>query len=81
MTTPTTLPASASFKLRPYSKSELASMYLPNVTPNAARRTFMAWINLAPGLSERLKASGLTTHSHYFTPHQVSLIVDALGEP
>ena len=70
-----------SFQIRSYGKSELAQLYLPNITPCAARRTFNSWIDLSPGLMDRLKAYGFTPSSHYYTPMQVRLIVDALGEP
>lgn len=73
--------SSAEFQIRSYGKSELALMYLPDVTPDATRRTLMAWIRRSPGLTDRLREAGLTPPSHYFTPRQVSLIVDALGEP
>ena len=42
------------FQIRTYGKSELALLYLPDVTPHAARRTLNAWINLSPGLRDRL---------------------------
>ncbi|MBR4846120.1 MAG: DUF4248 domain-containing protein, partial [Bacteroidaceae bacterium] len=32
-------------------------------------------------LCDALQRSGLTPHSKTFTPYQVRLIVDALGEP
>ena len=71
----------ADFRIRSYGKSELAQLYLPDITPCAARRTFNSGIVLSPGLSDRLKAYGFTPSSHYYTPMQVRLIVDALGEP
>ena len=37
------------FRIRSYGKGELALLYLPDVTPNAARRTLNAWINVSPG--------------------------------
>ena len=69
------------FKIRSYGKSELALLYLPDVTPNAARRTLNAWITVSPGLSERLHQTGLSASAHYYTPAQVRMIVEALGEP
>ena len=73
--------ANDDFRIRSYGKGELALLYLPDVTPNAARRTLNAWINVSPGLSERLHQPGLTASSHYYTPAQVRMIVEALGEP
>lgn len=71
----------ADFRIRSYGKSELAQLYLPTITPCAARRTFNAWITLSPGLTDRLKSLGFSPSSHYYTPRQVQLIVEALGEP
>lgn len=71
----------ADFRIRPYGKGELALLYLPHLTAGAARRTLMSWIDLSPGLTDRLRQTGLTPQSHYFTPSQVRLIVEALGEP
>jgi hypothetical protein len=69
------------FQIRTYGKSELALLYLPDVTAHAARRTLNAWINLSPGLSDRLHQTGLSPSAHYYTPAQVRMIVEALGEP
>lgn len=71
----------ADFRIRSYGKSELAQLYLPDITAPAARRTLNGWISASPGLSERLRESGLTASTHYYTPAQVRMIVEALGEP
>lgn len=69
------------FEPRSYAKGELASMYLPDITPDSASKTLRKWIEKYPGLSEELKATGLTASDRRYTPAQVRLIVDALGEP
>lgn len=69
------------FRIRSYGKSELAQLYLPDITPCAARRTFNGWITHSPGLTDRLRQIGFSPTSHYYTPLQVRLIVEALGEP
>ena len=69
------------FVIRSYSKQEQALCYSPNITPTAARNKLMQWINLYPGLTQQLQAHGLTLNSKVFTPMQVRLIVEALGEP
>lgn len=71
----------ATFRIRSYGKGELAMLYLPDVTVNSARRTLNSWINVSPGLADRLRASGLSASSHYYTPNQVRMIVEAIGEP
>ena len=60
---------------------ELAQMYCHTVLPESAWRKFKRWMQLYPGLMQRLTAIGYTDHSSSFTPAQVRLIVEALGEP
>ena len=69
------------FEIRSYSKSELASLYSAYTTQKAAVRKLNRWIALQPGLSERLLATGITPFAKCYTPLQVRLIVEALGEP
>lgn len=60
---------------------ELACMYCQSVMPESAWRKFKRWMVLYPGLMERLQGMGYTGRSRSFTPAQVKVIVDALGEP
>ena len=69
------------FQIRAYGKGELAQLYAPHVTPAAACRKLMQWINMQPQLVEELKRYGFTAGSRTFTPIQVRLIVAAIGEP
>lgn len=69
------------FKIREYGRTELALAYCPAITPDAAWRKLRHWIRLFPGLDDRLASIGYTPRSRSFTPAQVQLIVDALGEP
>lgn len=69
------------FRYRSYGKSELASLYIPNILPGSAMREFNEWIAAFPGLMESLYATGLARKSKRYTPAQVRLIADALGEP
>ena len=48
------------FQYRSYGKGELASLYLPNITQQSAVERFNEWIDAAPGLKERLLATGST---------------------
>ena len=64
------------FQYRSYGKGELASLYLPNITQQSAVERFNEWIDAAPGLKERLLATG-----RRYTPAQVRLIVEVLEEP
>jgi hypothetical protein len=68
-------------KIRTYGKGELAQLYCPNITTAAARKKLMLWINLYPNLMDALHQAGFSDSTRSFTPAQVKLIVDALGEP
>ena len=69
------------FVFRTYGKSELALLYNPYITPKAACKKLNLWISLQPRLVVSLREAGLTTLSRSYTPAQVRLIVDAIGEP
>lgn len=69
------------FKLREYGRMELAQAYCPDIAPESAWKKLRSWIELSPGLAERLRALGYDGHTRSFTPAQVRLIVDAIGEP
>ena len=69
------------FNVKEYGRTELALLYSPDITPGAAWRRLNKWIRHYPGLEERLTAIGYSRRSRSFTPAQVQLIVDALGEP
>ncbi len=70
-----------SFPIRCYGKGELAQIYLPNVLYRSALKSFNEWLERAPGLMAALEEAGYTPASRRYTPAQVRLIVDALGEP
>lgn len=69
------------FKIRSYGKSELAAMYMPDISPKSAGEVLRRWIIKYPGLSEALAATGLGDADKRYTPAQVRLIVEAIGEP
>ena len=64
------------FTIRAYGKSELAMKYFPNDSPETAMRKLRNWLSINPRLRkiEPKRAKN-------FTPKQVSLIVEELGEP
>ena len=70
-----------SFRISEYGRMDLAQLYCHTVLPESAWRKFKRWMQLYPGLMQRLTAIGYTDHSRCFTPAQVRLIVEALGEP
>jgi len=69
------------FRIKEYGRTELALLYSPSLTPDAAWRRLKRWIFLFPGLTERLEAIGYCHSQRSFTPAQVRMIVEALGEP
>lgn len=69
------------FQIRTYGKGELAQLYCPNITTAAARKKLMIWLHYYPNLIDNLRVIGFSDTSKTFTPAQVRLIVDALGEP
>ena len=69
------------FKIRAYGRMELAQLYSPELTSIAAYRKRNKWIARCPGLQQRLYDLGYQPQRRYYTPLEVRVIVDALGEP
>ena len=70
------------FKIRAYGKSELAMLYFPNaLTPNGALSNLNFWIHRNRNLMKALKKCGMPPKSKSFSPKEVALIIDYLGEP
>lgn len=69
------------FKIRAYGRTELAQMYSPHLSPNAAWRKLKQWIDLYPGLALHLCEMGCSKNMRTWPPSAVRLIVEALGEP
>ena len=64
------------FTIRAYGKSELAMMYLQHLSPDTAAKQFREWLKTNPRLKKYVNKK-----TKYFTPRQVSRIVEELGEP
>jgi hypothetical protein len=62
-------------------KSELAQLYAPDLTPHSAVNRLMAWIAGNRALVRALDRTGYTKHCKLLQPCQVALIVKYLGEP
>lgn len=73
--------AEPAFHCRSYGKAELAQLYLPHIQPASARKAFNEWIAANPYLEQQLCSKGLLPQSKRYTPAQVRLIVEVLGEP
>ena len=71
-----------SFRIRSYSKAELAMCYFPTTpNPHTAVNHLMSWIKRCTPLYGSLVRHGYTNTSKWFSPRQVRLIVEYLGEP
>jgi len=69
------------FCIRQYGRTELAQLYSPDITPEAAWKKLRLWIIHFPGLTQQLEALGYQSRQRVFTPAQVRAIADAIGEP
>ena len=69
------------FEIRQYGRTELAQLYSPEITPESAWKKLKQWIDHYPGLDERLRTLRYHPRQRIFTPAQVAVIVEAIGEP
>lgn len=69
------------FCIRAYGRTELAQLYNPHLAPSTAWHRLRSWIERYPGLLEELAKTGLSGKERTWTPHQVRIIVEAIGEP
>ena len=69
------------FKIKAYTKKELALRYFPDSMPRTAVNHLMAWIRRCPDLATELNNTCYQPTSKAFTPRQVKIITEMLGEP
>ena len=69
------------FRLKTYKKNELAMMYFPDVSKDAASRNFRRWIRQCPPMMKELQAMGYDKNRQYLLKAEVEVIVKHLGEP
>lgn len=70
------------FKPKTYGKSELAILYFPESNSyHTAVNHLMSWIRQNPELTRELEKIGYKKSAKYFTPREVALVVEYLGEP
>lgn len=62
-------------------KSQLAKAYSTELSYDSARKRLISWMDRHPTLMKRLEATGYRRNSRVFTPAQVKIIFDCLGEP
>lgn len=68
-------------QIRAYSKQELATIYFPDTDPHAATTRLTNWIKRCGPLREAVGRCQIGKHSKFFSPKQVQLIIDYLGDP
>ena len=64
-----------------YGRTELAQLYCPTLTADAAWRKLKRWISLNADLTNQLHKLGYTPNQRSFTPKMVEQIFYWLGEP
>ena len=70
------------FIIRTYTKKELALMYFPEASSaKVAVNHLRAWIYRCKPLYKEMQEAHYVRNSKVFTPRQVRLIIDYLGEP
>ena len=67
--------------IKSYGRTELAQLYNSRATAQNAWLCLRRWINRCQALREKLEESGYDGKTRTFTPEQVRLIVEYLGEP
>ena len=65
----------------PLNKGDLAQMYSPNVCRKSALRLLNSYIHRARGLLPALEDTGYSHSARHFTPKQLALVLEYLGEP
>ena len=69
------------WRVRPYSKKELALAYAPDISAGAALNRLAQWINHNPALRQALAEAGYRPSQRMFTSRQTELIFRYLGAP
>ena len=67
--------------VRTFGRTELAQLYSPDLTAEAAWKKLKRWITLNGDLTARLTELGYTPSQRSFTPKMVEQIFHYLGEP
>lgn len=62
-------------------KAQLAEAYGPGMSPSGALNRLHEWLHHSPKLMAALEATGYRDRQKTFSPKQVQIIYDFLGEP
>ena len=69
------------FKVKAYTKMELAELYSPYSQDQAALQNLYRWMKRCHPLMAELNALGYNKYRHSFLKQEVQVIVKYLGEP
>lgn len=70
------------FVIREYGKSELAMLYFQKAqTAKGALSNLNSWINQNRKLKAALRDCGMSPAAKSYTPKEVALIIEHIGEP
>ncbi len=67
--------------MRSYTKQELALLYFPTASPEAAQKRLYRWINRNPQLVAELQSCHTSKNAKYWSRPQVEKIIYYLDEP
>lgn len=66
---------------RVYGHTELAILYFPGILAKSASSQLSSWINRDEDLLAELKKAGYKKGQRMYTPRQVAILRDHLGDP
>ena len=66
---------------RTWGHTELARLYFPGIQPKSASAQLARWIRLDEDLFVELTKAGYKKGQRMYSPRQVAILVDHLGEP
>ena len=70
------------FKIKSYAKAELAMLYFPDAaSKHTAVSHLMSWIKRNTRLWQQLHEQGYNRNAKFFSSREVTMIVEAIGEP
>ena len=69
------------FRLKAYTKVELAQLYSPHSQEATALQNLYRWMKRNTSLMEELRGLGYNKYRHSFLKQEVQVIVKYLGEP
>ena len=69
------------FRVKAYTKMELASLYSPHSQDTTALQNLYRWMKRNDSLMKELHSLGYNKYRHSFLKQEVEVIVKYLGEP